>query len=514
MRERVVEALRGAATRARRPPRAPAGARRAHATRWRARRWRGIARIGWRPGRAAVAACASSRSTRWRRARAPGADRDRARRVAALRRRCRSAVRRSRPRSARRGGGRAIRSGGRCSSALDNDAMTATRLLAHDAVARDQWPRHVCAGDPAALRVDVERALRREISVAIASSPRAHSGRARCDAAAACRRRLRATSPPIRPRAAFVPAVRCAALRARCRRDEQLAAWLRTGGLAVDQERHVSARRSTCEPRLPGNGLRRRRVANAPPQGGVRRMACRAPLPCGAGRRAGIGRDRCRPLHTATTHGRSSPPRCAFCPAAAQAPRRRIRGGGRSRFRRGDAAALACARHGRRPERTAARDRQRASIICWSTSSRTRRDVQLELIGRLTRRLGPRRRSHAVRRRRSDAVDLPLPRGRSAAVPRVRRCPVRSPALRCDVVELTRNFRSQAADRRLGQCTCFAHVLPRASDAGAAKRVFAPSCGDPCHRHRRHADARRRANARRRRGHGRREGQSRRSKQA
>ena len=50
---------------------------------------------------------------------------------------------------------------------LDNDAMTATRLIAQMLASRDRWPPHLFTDEPAALRADVERALRFEIRSAI-----------------------------------------------------------------------------------------------------------------------------------------------------------------------------------------------------------------------------------------------------------------------------------------------------------------------------------------------------------
>ena len=50
---------------------------------------------------------------------------------------------------------------------LDNDAMTATRLIAQMLSARDRWPARMYTDDPAALRADVEHALRWEIQSAI-----------------------------------------------------------------------------------------------------------------------------------------------------------------------------------------------------------------------------------------------------------------------------------------------------------------------------------------------------------
>jgi len=50
---------------------------------------------------------------------------------------------------------------------LDNDAMTATRLIAQMLASRDRWPPHLFTDAPAALRADVERALRFEIRAAI-----------------------------------------------------------------------------------------------------------------------------------------------------------------------------------------------------------------------------------------------------------------------------------------------------------------------------------------------------------
>jgi len=50
---------------------------------------------------------------------------------------------------------------------LDNDAMTANRLIAQMLAARDRWPTHIFTDDPAALRADVERALEWEIGAAV-----------------------------------------------------------------------------------------------------------------------------------------------------------------------------------------------------------------------------------------------------------------------------------------------------------------------------------------------------------
>jgi ATP-dependent exoDNAse (exonuclease V) beta subunit len=50
---------------------------------------------------------------------------------------------------------------------LDNDATSATRLIAQMLAARDRWPMHVFADDPAALRADVERVLEWEVRAAL-----------------------------------------------------------------------------------------------------------------------------------------------------------------------------------------------------------------------------------------------------------------------------------------------------------------------------------------------------------
>ena len=52
---------------------------------------------------------------------------------------------------------------------MDNDAMAATRLLAQMLAARDRWPMHLFADDPAALRADFERVLEWEVRAALRS---------------------------------------------------------------------------------------------------------------------------------------------------------------------------------------------------------------------------------------------------------------------------------------------------------------------------------------------------------
>ena len=108
---------------------------------------------------------------------------------------------------------------------LDNDAMTATRLIAQMLSARDRWPTHVYTDDPAALRVDVERALRWEISVAI------RAVRERIPAALVSTLQLHAANAsehfatdPSAP--AFIPAVRMLGAAGTLPEDEDLAAWL------------------------------------------------------------------------------------------------------------------------------------------------------------------------------------------------------------------------------------------------------------------------------------------------
>ena len=72
---------------------------------------------------------------------------------------------------------------------LDNDAMTATRLIAQMLVGARPM------ADPRVHRRPRSAARRRRARAAVGnqrgdpSSPRAHSGRARCDAAVACRQR-------------------------------------------------------------------------------------------------------------------------------------------------------------------------------------------------------------------------------------------------------------------------------------------------------------------------------------
>src|SRR4029077_10747068 len=45
---------------------------------------------------------------------------------------------------------------------LDNNTDVATRLIAQVVAGRDRWPARVLAGEPVALRADVERALAHE----------------------------------------------------------------------------------------------------------------------------------------------------------------------------------------------------------------------------------------------------------------------------------------------------------------------------------------------------------------
>jgi ATP-dependent exoDNAse (exonuclease V) beta subunit len=108
---------------------------------------------------------------------------------------------------------------------LDNDAMTATRLIAQMLAARDRWPARMYTDDPAALRADVEHALRWEIQTAI------RAVRERIPDALVTDLPLHAAiasehfgADPSAP--AFAPAVRTLAVAGTLPGDDDHAAWL------------------------------------------------------------------------------------------------------------------------------------------------------------------------------------------------------------------------------------------------------------------------------------------------
>ena len=502
MRERVVEALRGAQSEHddRREPRPRA--RRAHATAG-ARGARARSRAWLATDRAAVAAAHHHDRRAWR-------PRSRARR-------------RSPPSSAR------CRASSTtpicCTPKRPRDALAAApagdphwqtflevagqRRDDRDAADRADARRRATDGRPMCTPTTPQRCASTssarcewEISVAIRARPRAYSGRARCDAAVACRQRLRALRHrSVARRRSSLPsnARRCG--HAAGRRGSCGVAGTR--GLAVDQEWHVY-QGGPVEPRLPGNGLRTWRVRTRTPQGGVRRVACRGRCRCG--------------LATSWHRLRSLPPvaygddawafvvaTMRILPGGCAGTRRRIRCARPIGFHRGDAAGSQRARHVRRPERSAARDRLPAV-----PPARRRVPGHVARATRADRAADAKAGSTATAARCSPSA-IRCSRSIASARPRFgcsssRRCRVRSPAFRSDVVELTRNFRSQRSI--VGWVNhVFAHVLPRASDAGRGEAGFRASYADPSTGNDVTPTLDRRANARRRSGHGRREDQ-------
>ena len=245
---------------------------------------------------------------------------------------------------------------------LDNDAMTANRLIAQMLAARDRWPMHLFTDDPAALRADVERALEWEIGAAIGAV------RERClsrihDAADARAYRCRYFQRPMLRRHCMHPLSSRAGRTGALPGDEDHPAWLALADWLLTKSgtftsswacaRRTDFRQSAVVAAHPlraagGSPLAARRCRRA----WTRRVVAPAPL--------------ARRPATRTMRGNSSSRRCASC------LRRRVRWTAccarAAIIHRGDAAGAERARRGRRSERRCWPSTT-GLLICSSTSS-------------------------------------------------------------------------------------------------------------------------------------------------
>ncbi len=366
---------------------------------------------------------------------------------------------------------------------LDNDADDATRLIAEMLAARDRWPARMFDDDAEALRADMEAVLQQEARAAIGTVlARLPASLARAlPELAECALDFHRENVPMPAHAHALEALcRERALPgARCARD-----LVRAGRLAAD-EAGTFLRAPRRNHGFPAKGRG---------EGAQERIRRKAAFVEWLVEAAGIPG-----LAEALQRVRELPP--ARFGDGVDVRRRRhedpaaCRGGARGRlqdarasgFRRSDAARADGARRGRRAERPAAGHRLPAFA-----PARRRIPGHVERAIRADRppdrRLGAGRRPHAVRRRRSDAVDLPLPRGRCRAVPRgagaahVAGVPV-------GVVELTRNFRSQ---REIVAWVndVFRRCCRRVSDRVPRRGRVLSGASRSCERRRRCADAR------------------------
>ena len=352
---------------------------------------------------------------------------------------------------------------------LDNDAMTANRLIAQMLAARDRWPTHIYTADPAALRADVERALEWEIGAAVRAvrerMPAALSVTLPTHARIAADHFVADASPP--PHAPVVIALgRTGALPG----DDDHPAWLAlTDWLLTKGGTFARSVRATHG--FPASRQRWRRAALRALRKAefTRWLLDAADVP-------GLAES----LHRL----RSLPPAryeddawefvvaaMRILPAAARALDRVFAARGQSDFTEATLRALNALGSADDPsDLLLAVDYRLAHLLVDEFQDTSR--AQLALIGRLTRRLGSKAtdaRCSPSAIRCSRSIDSARPKSRlfieSQAQRRVADVPV-------GVVELTRNFRSQRSIvdwvNRI-----FAHVLPRESDADAARRVIA-----------------------------------------
>jgi hypothetical protein len=356
---------------------------------------------------------------------------------------------------------------------LDNDAMTATRLIAQMLSARDRWPTHVYTDDPAALRVDVERALRWEISVAI------RAVRERIPAALVATLQLHAANAsehfatdPSAP--AFVPAVRMLGAAGTLPEDEDLAAWLALADWLLTRNGTFTRRSSRA------TASRQRAPDLARPNAHGRKAAFVAWL----AEAAAVAE-----LATSWHRLRSLPPvaygddawafvvaTMRILPAAAQALAGVFAAHGQSDFTEATLRALNALGTSDEPSDLLLAIDYRLSHLLVDEFQDTSR-AQLALIGRLCEGWEP------DDGRTLFAVGDPM-----QSIYRFRQAEVRLfiesqmsgqvAGVAVDVVELTRNFRSQRSI--VGWVNqVFAHVLPRASDAGRGEAGFRASYADP-----------------------------------
>ena len=391
---------------------------------------------------------------------------------------------------------------------LDNDAMTATRLIAQMLSARDRWPTHVYTDDPAALRVDVERALRWEISVAIRAVreriPAALVATLQLHAANACEHFATDPSAP-----AFVPAVRMLGAAGTLPEDEDLAAWLALADwLLTRNGTFTKAVQSSHGFPATGSG-----------PGASERARRKAAFVAWLAEAAAVAE-----LATSWHRLRSLPPvaygedawafvvaTMRILPAAAQALAGVFAAHGQSDFTEATLRALIALGTSDDPSDLLLAIDYRLSHLLVDEFQDTSR-AQLALIGRLCEGWEP------GDGRTLFAVGDPM-----QSIYRFRQAEVRLfiesqmsgqvAGVAVDVVELTRQFPVAAVDRRLGQSGVRACAAARLR-CRSRRSGFSRELRRPFHRQRRHADARCRANARRRSGHGRRAGSVRRSKQA
>ena len=356
---------------------------------------------------------------------------------------------------------------------LDNDAMTATRLIAQMLSARDRWPTHVYTDDPAALRVDVERALRWEISVAI------RAVRERIPAALVATLQLHAANAsehfatdPSAP--AFIPAVRMLGAAGTLPEDEDLAAWLALADwLLTRNGTFTKAVQSSHGFPATGSG-----------PGASERARRKAAFVAWLAGAAAVAE-----LATSWHRLRSLPPvaygddawafvvaTMRILPAAAQALAGVFAAHGQSDFTEATLRALNALGTSDNPSDLLLAIDYRLSHLLVDEFQDTSR-AQLALIGRLCEGWEP------DDGRTLFAVGDPM-----QSIYRFRQAEVRLfiesqmsgqvAGVAVDVVELTRNFRSQRSI--VGWVNhVFAHVLPRASDAGRGEAGFRASYADP-----------------------------------
>jgi len=356
---------------------------------------------------------------------------------------------------------------------LDNDAMTATRLIAQMLSARDRWPTHVYTDDPAALRVDVERALRWEISVAI------RAVRERIPAALVATLQLHAANAsehfatdPSAP--AFIPAVRMLGAAGTLPEDEDLAAWLALADwLLTRNGTFTKAVQSSHGFPATGSG-----------PGASERARRKAAFVAWLAEAAAVAE-----LATSWHRLRSLPPvaygddawafvvaTMRILPAAAQALAGVFAAHGQSDFTEATLRALNALGTSDNPSDLLLAIDYRLSHLLVDEFQDTSR-AQLALIGRLCEGWEP------DDGRTLFAVGDPM-----QSIYRFRQAEVRLfiesqmsgqvAGVAVDVVELTRNFRSQRSI--VGWVNhVFAHVLPRASDAGRGEAGFRASYADP-----------------------------------
>jgi len=355
---------------------------------------------------------------------------------------------------------------------LDNDAMTATRLIAQMLSARDRWPTRMYTDDPVALRADVEHALRWEIRTAIGAV------RERIPVALVMELPLHAAiasehfgTDPSAP--AFAPAVRTLGVARALPGDDDHVAWLALADwLLTKAGTFVKAVQSSHGFPAAGSGA-----------GASERTRRKAAFV------AWLAEAAATPALAAIWHRLRSLPPIAYgddawafvvaamriLPAAAEALAAVFAARGQSDFTEATLRALNALGTSDAPSDLLLAVDYRLSHLLVDEFQDTSR-AQLALIGRLCEGWEP------GDGRTLFAVGDPM-----QSIYRFRQAEVRlfieAQALRevagipVDVVELTRNFRSQQSIVAWVN-RVFAHVLPRESDAGRGEAGYRASYAD------------------------------------